>query len=221
MQIHPVIVITMVVTLLVLFYVLVKIKFMEPAILASIMTVLGLIIWFFTSAEFSSDTGFDDSDYKAPITDQSGGSLSGSNLIVMDATGNMKLAPIDTFNANTKSNLRTIVGDKVPEQLSALNDSIRGGKEGSLKDLYNDLSSGITSNTRAITTNKDTFKSYVKNGAQVSIAMGPGNQAKFDGTNTNRRFLRGTRDNWRVDYRGPAKSENTGHPPLWIVNTVS
>lgn len=148
----------------------------NPVIILAAIAVLGVVIWFFSTAEFSNKDMT--TDYVAPITDETGASLSGSNLIVMDpATGNMRLAPVDTFDSASKTNLNKIVADKVPAQiLKSIND-LRGGEKdnrytGSLKDLHNGLTSRYTkteSNGRYYTMT-DSDNRYVNQRVPIFIA---------------------------------------------------
>ncbi len=113
----------------------------HPAIILAAVVFIGILIWFLSTAEFSNTDMT--TDYVEPITDSTGASLSGSNLIVMDpVSGNMKLAPVDKFNTNTQSNLNKVVSDKVPGQITTAVSAIRGNSgqtkyTGSLRDLYN------------------------------------------------------------------------------------
>lgn len=118
----------------------------NPVIILAAIAVLGVVIWFFSTAEFSNKDMT--TDYVAPITDETGASLSGSNLIVMDpTTGNMRLAPVDAFDSASKANLNKIVGNKVPAQILKQINNLRGGEQrytGTLKDLYNGLTNRYT-----------------------------------------------------------------------------
>jgi len=131
----------------------------------------------------------------------------GQNVITAEADGTISLVPIE--------NIDTAINSTVDSLKSELNPVITQNTSGIKTNA-----SGIATNASGIATNKSTFKSYIKRGSRVSLAMGPGNNAAFDKKNTNRRFLIGTSDNWRVAYNGLANSRRTKQPPQWIINAV-
>jgi len=132
---------------------------------------------------------------------------SGRRMITVESDGTITLVPVKNIDSSINNTVNSLKSELNP--LITQNKSLMSA---------NTRAIGITAG--GIASNTATFNSYVKKGSQVSMAMGPGNKARFDEDNKNRRFLRGTGDNWRVDYRGSADSEKTGNPPLWIINTV-
>jgi hypothetical protein len=131
----------------------------------------------------------------------------GQNMVTVESDGTITLVPV--------KNIDTAINATVDSLKSELNPVITQNTSG-----ISTNASGISTNASGIAANKRTFDSYIKRGSRVSLAMGPGNSAGFDKNNTNRRFLVGTSDNWRVAYNGSANSGNTNNPPQWIINAA-
>lgn len=179
----------------------------HPAIVLAAVALLAILIWFFSTAEFSN-TGFSATDYVSPITDGSGGSLSGANLIVMDpVSGNMKLAPVDTFNTNTQANLNKVVSVKVPGQIDAVRGSSGQTKyTGSLRDLHTGLTNRYTKSqidtamgNRYTKTQADS--KFIEFNDNVYIRMGPGHSGSNKAYNSNR-YLHASTSNFQAKFDG-------------------
>ena len=128
----------------------------------------------------------------------------GQNMITAEADGTITLVPI--------KNIDTAINATVDSLKSELNPVITQNTSGVATNA-----SGIATNASGIAANTNRFSSYIKSGSTITMAAGLGNFFTFDKNNTNRRFLRGTGDQWRVDYRGDVNSNRTGHPPQWII----
>lgn len=182
----------------------------HPAIVLAAVVFLGILIWFLTTAEFSNAV-FSATDYTQPITDEAGVSLSGSNLIVMDTAGNMKLAPIDTFNTNTQSNFNKIVSSKVPGQITTAINEVRGkagqtAYAGSLRDIVNGLDnrytkSEINNSLNNRYTKEEANSKFIEFNDNVYIHMGPGHSGSSDVYGTNK-YLSAKGFNYGVRYDG-------------------
>jgi len=131
----------------------------------------------------------------------------GQNMITAEADGTITLVPVKKID--------TAINDTVDSLKSELNPVITQNTSGVAANA-----SGVSTNASGIAANKNRFSSYIKSGSNITMAMGPGNNATFDKNNTNRRFLVGTSDNWRVAYNGSTNSRSTGNPPKWIIRAA-
>lgn len=182
----------------------------------ALVLLLAIAYWVFSTAEFSN-TQFSNEDYVEPIKDQSGGSLSGSNLVLMDpVSGNMKLAPVDTFNTNTQTNLDKVVSEKVPGQIAAADREIRGKPDqaqytNTMRDLHNGLLKRYTkteSNDRYYTQGQ-TDNKYIKYNDDVYIQI-QGNHSGAKGKTG--KYLNASRHHAQAKWDGQISMSNN---PKW------